>query len=129
MSHKPERETKSPRSLAVRALLFATALVAVGVLILGLLVSPHFYLLFLAVAVLALVPLKAPSAPRPWVVLILAPVLFLSAVALFLGFALHPGFFLLLLMLVIFIGLARLLSETPAQLDEREQDASGRTEP
>ena len=124
MSDKRERQMIPPRSLAVRVLLFATALVAIGVLILGLLVSPHFYLLFLAVAVLALVPLKAPSAPRPWVVLILAPVLFLSAVALFLGFALHPGFFLLLLVLVIFIGLARLLAEAPSQLDERGEDAA-----
>ena len=125
MSHKTEREMISPRSMAVRALMFATALVAIGVLILGLLVSPLFYLLFLAVAVLALVPLKAPSAPRPLVVLTLAPVLFFSAVALFLGFALHPGFFLLLLVLVIFIGLARLLAEPPAQLDEQEKDAAG----
>ena len=125
MSRKHEPKPKSPRSFALQVILFATALIAIGVLLLGLLVNPHFYLLLFAVAALALVPLQAPSPPRPLIGLLLAPALLLTALALVLGFVFHPGFFLLLLLLVILIGLARLLADSPAQLDERDKDAAG----
>lgn len=124
MSHKPEPEMISSRSFALQVILFATALLVMGVLLLGLIVNPHFYLLLLAVAALALMPLKAPSPPRPLVVLILGPGLLFVAIALFLGFVFHPGFFLLLLLLVILIGLARLLADSPAQLDGQAKDAA-----
>lgn len=117
MSFEAEREKTSPRSLAVQALLVATTVVAGGIVLLGVFVSALFFLLLFAGAALALAPRNAPSAPGPLVGLIAAPALLFLALVLFMGFAFHPGFFLLLLVLVMFIGLARLLSGPPSRLD------------
>lgn len=111
MINRPDREMTSPRSLTIQVLLVSAALLSVGVIILGFLVSPFFFLLLFAGAVVAFAPRKAPSAPGTLLALILAPALLFLGLALFLGFVYHPGFFLLLLVLVIFIGLARWLIE------------------
>ncbi len=115
MSAPPEQDTISLRSLTVQAILFATAIVVLGALILGFLVSPFFFLLLLAVAGLAVVPLGPPTPPRMLVGLLLVPVVLLAVPVLFVGFAYHPFFFLLLLVLAVLIVPARLLAAWSAR--------------
>lgn len=109
MSDPSEQGSISLRSMAVQAALFATALVVLGALLLGFLVSSYFFLLLLAVVGLALVPLGPPTPPRFLVAVILAPAALLAVPVLIVGFAYHPFFFLLLLVLAILIVPARVL--------------------